>query len=452
MRALPLLLLAACAPAPEAGRTSVVLIVVDTLRADRLGAYGYGEATSPRIDALAHGGVRFSNFFTTCSWTRPAMASLLTGLYPRTTGVYEEEADVLDPSFVTLAERLSAEGYRTFAANANPNISVSYGFSQGFEHYEEATGRRKTMETADAITDAALSTLDGVDLAGRPYYLQLQYVDPHMPYDPPDSYDRGNPYDGEIRFADAEIGRLLDGLHARGLLDDALVIVTSDHGEGLESHPGVFGSSQHGTHLYDSVLHVPFIVSHPGLVEGRVVDGLASAIDVVPTVLDLLGLPDDDTLPGRSLAGPMRGWPDWGAPELVFAETDWRRQDKVAVRTADGKLVRNDDSRRYQESGRYEGRRLGTLEKRLLTEVPVWERFVLPGREDADTRLPSDEDLEEELAEWEAKYPRRPPINRSASDVDTYGDGSVVPVATGSYTPPDAETQERLRALGYVTP
>lgn len=471
-------LLSACARPTSplaAGRTSVLLLVVDTLRADRLGAYGYSRPTSPNLDALAGRGVRFGQYYTSCAWTRPAMASLLTGLYPRTTGVYEQLDDRLAPDLLSLAERLHGAGYRTLGVTANPNINTDYGFDQGFDRYVDSGGmrpltragggaRRKGMETAELVTDRTLALVDEAALAGAPYYLQIQYIDPHIPYDPPPTHldavrpasvGSADPYDGEIHFADAEIGRLLDGLTQRGLMRDTLVIFTSDHGEGLGSHAGIPNATQHGTHLYDSVLHVPLVFAHPALPQGATVHSLSSAVDILPTMQELLGLERDGDLPGRSLAPALLGGRDRDVPAYVFAETDWLANHKVMVHSADRALVRNDDSRDYQVEGRFEGRALKAVDRRALTEVPITELFAMPGEQVPATRL-QEPDTEARLlaalSAWEAQTVARPPLNRSPSDVETLRDGSVRFTVSGGagHQPPSVETTEHLRELGYL--
>ena len=468
----------------------MLLVVIDTLRADHLGAWGYPVETSPRLDALAAAGVRFHHFFSNSPWTRPSMASLLTGHYPRTTGVYEEKFDALADSLTTLAERLLARGYLTLGVTANPNINAWFGFDQGFDRYgdsglewkwivgdaaagdpEAPPGERSQAVDATSTTNQVLAALaaQASRLERSPFYLQVLYIDPHRPYRPPPRHrdavrraSRFPSYDGEIRYVDAEIGRLLDGLRAQGLLEDTLVAVTADHGEGLGDHPSVPFSATHGSTLYDSVLHVPLIIWHPDLPRGRVVEELASSVDLLPTIMDLLGWPiPAGEVAGHSLASLIRGeGPAPELPEVVVAETDWRITSKVSVRSATRRYVRNDDCLAYQQEHAFEGRALDERQRTFLRIPPV-ELDDVQGDapEDPASRGLFEREpevaasLAGELERWERRAPARPPLRRSAEDVFTRGDGTVVPAvpaeAAGRQRPGPG-LSEQLRALGYL--
>ena len=485
-----LLALVPCACRDEPPPDNLLLVMIDTLRADHLGAWGYPFPTSPRLDALARDGVRVSQFFSTSAWTRPGVASLITGQYPRTTGIYEERFDALAPELETLAERLHAHGYATLGITANPNINAWFGFDQGCDLYGDSGVRWPWMpategtrplqpgvaglDDATAVTDRALAALDRQrsERPGAPFYLQLLYVDPHRPYEPPASElaaltqagSKHAAYDGEIRHTDAEIGRLLDGLQSRGLLETTLVVVTSDHGEGLDDHPNVPRSYAHGNIVYDSVLHVPLLFSRPDLPSGRVVDTLASSIDLVPTVLDLLGWPlAAQELPGRSLVPLLRGAGTAWDRDRVVSETDWRANRKLTVRTASRRYIRNDDSLAYQSEGVFEGRELEDDERRQLAEVPPQELYdESAGRpEDPVTSnlMASEPEiaagLAADLLRWERDVPARAPLRRDPEiDVLTTPDG-VVPRRSGATSEGpapiiDPELHEHLQALGYL--
>ncbi|HZM00255.1 MAG TPA: sulfatase [Planctomycetota bacterium] len=485
-----LLALVPCACRDEPPPDNLLLVMIDTLRADHLGAWGYPYPTSPRLDALARDGVRVSRFYSTSAWTRPGVASLLTGEYPRTTGIYEERFDALAPELETLAERLRARGYATLGVTANPNINAWFGFDQGCDLYGDsgvvwpwmpAAGDARRLapgvarlDDATAVTDRALEALDRLrsEQPGKPFYLQLLYVDPHLPYEPPagalqalvEAGSRHAAYDGEIRHTDAEIGRLLDGLESRGLLGSTLVVVTSDHGEGLDDHPNVPRSYAHGNIVYDSVLHVPLLLSHPDLPPGRVVETLASSIDLVPTVLELLGRPlAPQQVAGRSLVPLLRGGdPAWDR-DRVFSETDWRATRKLTVRTASRRFIRNDDSLAYQREGVFEGRELDADERRQLAEIPPQELYEeRPGRAEdpASSNVVASEaeraaQLAADLARWERAVPARAPLRRDPETDVLSTPGGVVPrrseAASGEPAPAiDPELEERLRALGYL--
>ena len=470
----------ASAPRLEGGVTSVLFVVIDTLRADRLSCYGYGVETSPHLDALAAQGVRLSSVYSTSSWTRPGMATLFTGLYPRTVGIYEERFDALPEEVVTLAERLSERGYQTLGVTSNPNINEVFGFVQGFDAHldagvvwdwmeAEAESIRfgvgeHPLQAAGEVTDLALATLDHHLEPGRPFYLQVVYIDPHLPYEPPRA-DRvamrkaGSTqpgYDGEVHYVDGELQRLLEALEQRGLLEDTLVVVTSDHGEGLDDHPGVPDSAVHGTTLYDSVTHVPWILSHPALPRGLVLEQLVSTLHVMPTIMDLLGWPLTGELPGISLAPLITGAGGVALPDHVISETDWRRHRKLSVRTLEQRLVRNDDCRLYQEQGTHEGKRLTDQQRAALGDVPPLELYGTQLAEDlplngAATATDAVARLSAQLEAFEQRFARRTPLNRSSGDVLVLGDGTVVREAAPQQDPQiDAATLDRLRALGYL--
>jgi arylsulfatase A-like enzyme len=466
--------------ARSAAQPNVVLVVIDTLRADHLGAYGYDRPTSPELDRLAASGVRFSRFFSNCSWTRPSMATLITGQYARTVGVYEEAFDVLPEDATTLAERLRDAGWVTLGLTSNPNTNSWFQFDQGFDaHFDSEVvwhwmpadesqrfnSKDNRLVPADRVTDKTLALVDehAGRLRGAPFYLQVLYIDPHLPNRPPREHldavgaQRGRvaKYDGEVHFVDAEVGRLLRGLERRGHLKDALVVVTSDHGEGLRDHPWHPLGTTHGHHLYDSVLHVPLIVAHPRLDPGRVVGDLAASIDLVPTILDFVGLPPDPSLPGHSLVPLLDGsGPVQGLPERIFAETEFRYTQKAAVRTESHKVVRNEDSAALQQEGIHEGRNLGTREREALMKVPPTEAYRMDGMGEHPGNLPPEEvvdSLAASLEEWLQAYPARAPERRDPNDVITLPDGSVVPFGSQEEMPDlDASMAEQLRALGYL--
>lgn len=467
------------APAPN-----VILVVIDTLRADHLGAWGYERPTSPRLDLLAEQGVTMSRFFANASWTRQDMAAKVTGRYAREVGVYEERYDRLPADVTTLAERLQQAGWVTLGVTSNPNLNALFGFDQGFDGWVDSdvvfkfmpeTGdkrsfhsRRNPLLEADEVTGQALAQVDAhADrLRTAPLHLQVVYIDPHYPYSPPAEHlqavgggdDRVSRYDGEIRQADAAVGALLDGLRDRGLMGDTLVIVTSDHGEGLGDHPGVPKAALHGYHLYDSNLHVPFLAVHPELPAGRRVDTLASSIDLLPTVLDFVGLEVPAGVRGRSLVPLWRGEGGLDRPERVFAETDFRYVDKVAVRTPEHKLVRNLDSAAFQEDGAHEQERLLPAGRGLLRKLPPVGTYRMgagpeyPGSP-ADVDLPEGAraELDAALDAWLHRIPRRPPEGRDPRDAFVLGDGTVVPAVDDDETAElDPAVAEQLRALGYL--
>jgi arylsulfatase A-like enzyme len=473
-----------CRRSIKGGRTNVILIMIDTLRADHLGCYQYHVDVSPNIDKLCREGVQFWNWHSTSSWTRPGMATIVSGHYPGTVGVYEEKYDQLPPDVVLLSERLAEKGYLTLGVNANPNLNAVFGFSQGFEAYRDAgvvwgwmksgglpgekvfASAKNNSDKATQITSRALEAVDHFE-DKTPFYLQLTYIDPHWPYKPSpanrETVEVGGSeyggYDGDILYVDTEIQRLLVGLEERGLMKDTLLIITSDHGEGLDDHPGSPDSDQHGNYLYDTHLRVPLILSHPSLPAGHRIDDMSSSLNLVPTIMDLLGWPvTDGELPGISVKPLIQKTGSVQLPEKIYAETDFRNYRKFSVRTEVDKFIRNDDSLAYQEDGAHEGTSLSDQEKAVLTKTPKRELYSMvdgleyPARNQVRQKPERAEILKQDLQAWEEAVGRRVPIRRSQKDVFILGDGTVVRSVDASAEEPelDADTLERLRALGYM--
>lgn len=359
MRLLPLLALALALPLAGCGGgapsgPNVLLISVDSLRADRVGAYGHrarfagGEAVSPTVDALAAEGVCFEEAVSTSSWTLPAHAALLTGLPDALHGL-TDSARRLDPGHITLAELLAGHGWRTGGFWSGVNLHPAFGFSQGFERYVncsevEVDVAQFSSEDNDALfnyheashdtltsEDVVSATLDWVgSLEGEaPFFAFVHLWDPHYDYLPPEEYARRfdpqyagpahgrnfmNPrqhwrgremehvlalYDAEIRYTDDHIARLLQGLEALGEREDTLVVFTADHGDEFYEH----GKKGHQRTLYEEVVRVPMILSWPGhLPAGVRPRGSARLQDVYATVARLCGLESADWIEGRDLA------------------------------------------------------------------------------------------------------------------------------------------------------
>jgi len=293
-------------PKPSEGRPNVLLVTIDTLRADRVGCYGHASASTPVLDALAARGVRFETAIAHVPLTGPSHASILTGLGPLGHGFRENAGFVLPTQVKSCAQDFRERGYRTAAFVSAFPLDRRFGFDRGFDVYDDHLPRgndpRRTPYVerfADATTDAVLRWLESpAETPARPFFLWVHYYDPHAPYEPPGEFAarfRTAPYDGEVAFADQQLGRLLRALEQRGLLARTLVLAMSDHGEGLGEH----GEGTHGLFVYDSTLKVPFIVAGPGVATPRVAPTVARVIDVLPTLLDYAGLaPPGDRGPG----------------------------------------------------------------------------------------------------------------------------------------------------------
>jgi len=310
-------------------RPNVVVVLVDTLRADHLGAYGYERNTSPEIDAFARDAVRFESAYSTSGWTRPATASLLTGLHPQRHAATTRSSSIA-PNVPLIGDLLRARGYRTAAFVTNVNVLPVWGFDRGFDTFvdvETTTG----SDRADAVHRTVLEHLDDEGFRG-PFFLYLHLLDPHSPYDAPapfaDRFRRKGTgplvasavrslgveevvaaYDQEIAFVDRHFGALMTELKRRGWYDDALVIVTSDHGEGFGEHEHYF----HGNSLFEELVRVPLLIKLPGNAHaGAVVGGPVSITDVAPTIAAQVGAEAADPMDGidlgeaieRGAAGP----------------------------------------------------------------------------------------------------------------------------------------------------
>ena len=291
---------------------NLLLITIDTLRADHVGAYGATTGATPSLDALAAAGVRFDQVQTAAPLTGPSHATILTGQYPPSHGVRGNVVFTLGSKYPTLATLLKRQGYTTAAFVGAYPVAAAFGFNQGFdtfneEFHEASVGDPGAERRANEVADAALGWLDAFSKSPgstQPFFAWLHFYDPHAPYTPPSPYRerfRGRPYDGEIAFADAQIGRVFDWLRTTGRDADTLVVALADHGEGLGDHDELM----HAVLVYQSTMRVPLLMKGPGVPHGVVVPARAGTIDVAPTVLGLLGLTADKTLVGRDLGPQM---------------------------------------------------------------------------------------------------------------------------------------------------
>lgn len=310
--------------AADTSKPNVIFITVDTLRADHLHCYGDTQIQTPNIDALAKTASRFTHAFTPVPITLPAHSSIFTGDYPMATGMHDFSDNKLAPSAVTLAEVLRQNGYSTAAFIGSAVLDSRFGLNQGFDTYFDHFDFSRLNETnldlmdrrGDQVTDEALRWLR---LNPRqPIFLWLHLYDPHYPYTPPEPFAsryRSHPYDGEIAFADAQVGRLFDFLRDAGIYDSSVIALMADHGEGLGEH----GEKTHGFFVYNSTLHVPLIIRIPGT-KPRVIDDEVSLVDVMPTLLQALKISIPPSVQGRSLLAEILGRPASG-PSRLYAET-----------------------------------------------------------------------------------------------------------------------------------
>jgi arylsulfatase A-like enzyme len=296
----------------------IVVITLDTTRADRLSPYGFMDAVMPHLERIAAEGVVFDQASSVAPLTLPAHTSLFTGLRPPKHGVRDNADRPLAPEQRTLAETVRERGFRTGAFVGSAVLDPDRGLSQGFDMYGGVAGgpsldAGSLQRRADVVVADSLAWLEGVGTS--PFMLWTHLYDSHAPYDPPEPFRSAHPdpYLGEILFMDAQIGRLLEGLDRLRLSDRTVVVIAADHGEGLGEH----GEKTHGLSVFESVLRVPLIIRAPSLKPRRLVEPV-SLVDVMPTVLELLGFPAREA-DGRSLVGAMHG--ETGPEAEVYAES-----------------------------------------------------------------------------------------------------------------------------------
>ena len=289
----------------------MLLITIDTLRADALGAYGHAAAATPRIDRLAAGGIRFTEAHAHNVITLASHANILSGRYPIDHGVRDNAGFRFPAAMPTLATLLHDRGYATGAFVSAFPLDGRFGLTRGFDEYDDrfvgSTPRPALLEQERKGVETIGRAVTWVQAQGdRPTFCFVHLYEPHFPYDPPEPYAsrfRQSPYDGEVATADAALAPLLDPILAAGRDGRTLVVLTSDHGESLGEH----GEATHGIFAYEATLRVPLIVYAPGWLEPRVVSEPARHVDILPTILDVLGMPIPDGLRGASLVPIARG-------------------------------------------------------------------------------------------------------------------------------------------------
>jgi arylsulfatase A-like enzyme len=435
---------------PAGAGPNVLVLLVDTLRADALGTYGARPSPSPVLDRLAARGQVFEQMVSQASWTLPAVATLLTGLYPPSHGVVAGQHEgaappgAADPSFLsdaipTLATTASLAGITTFAVSATPLVSRDTNLLHGFESHVQLDwdAERSNWAPAERVDDAFLAWLERS--RGHRFFAYLHYMEPHDPYTPPAALRppappgvngrlaagvvapaalaidrRGAPplpaatvaylhalYLGEVAAWDAALGRLLAGLDAAGIGDSTVVVVVSDHGEEFQEH----GKLKHGIHLYDELLRVPLVIAGPGIAPARV-GAQVQGVDLFPTVARLLGLTAPPGLPGQDVLAAPVSRPAWAETRYGIAPDD-TPATLVALRTPDRKLIRVAGTERIQ----------------------IFHLPTDPGEH--DDRAATDPDAPALLAELVAMEADMPPP----------------PEGGGGHDP---RLQQKLRALGYV--
>ena len=402
-------------PALSSGQfrgANVLLVTIDTLRRDRLGAYGSTAGLTPTLDRLAASGIVYSRAFSHVPMTLPAHTSILTGRLPASHGVHNNTAFRLADDVPTLAATMKHAGYRTGAFVGAFVLDARFGLNRGFDEYDDRYphsggtqtfrfDERRGSEVVQAAGDWILNQGSGLRAQGNlPWFAWVHLFDPHAPYDAPPEYRAGRaPYDAEVFYADAMLGRLIDRLRAAHALDRTLIVVTADHGESLGEH----GETTHGLFAYDATIAVPLILAAPSVPPGRV-DALVGHDDIMPTILDLAGVAPPAGMDGRT---------------LVTAPPVDRR---IAFEALDANLTRGWAPLTGVISGR-------------------WKYIDLPIRELYDVLADPREATN--VAERDAAH--RDPLARAVART------APSPQRGESSTALDADAAARLRALGYAS-
>jgi arylsulfatase A-like enzyme/Flp pilus assembly protein TadD len=333
---------------PPRTRPNLVLVTIDTLRADRLGCYSNSHIETPNLDRIAKQGVVFENAVTHTPLTAPSHASIFTGLYPTVHGVRDTGGFVLKTSHPTLAEILRRQGWNTAAFVGSSVLKAHFGFNQGFDVYEDEMPRPGpdriaadyVERRAGEVVDKAIAWLGSQ--SGGPFFLWVHVFDPHSPYDPPSPFRErysGRAYEGEVAYTDQELGRLFAAVETRSLPENTLVAVLSDHGESLSEH----GEYTHGVFLYDSTLRIAFLLAGPGVPKGLRVKQQARAIDVLQTLLDLMAIQAPPGVQGTSLVPALRGKRMPESPayiETLYPKLNMRWAELRGIRTDRWKYIR----------------------------------------------------------------------------------------------------------------
>lgn len=329
----------------------VYLITIDTLRADHVGCYGYKLGETPALDALAADGIRFTQAFTHSPITNTSHITILTGLLPSVHGVTDFGVP-LSPRHVTAAELLKPRGYQTAAfigAVILDSHSLAPGLDRGFDLYDNFPAKSESKERWGRVERRGMEVVERAEAwfdkhRSGPHFVWVHLYDPHDPYEPPPPFAekyKDHLYDGEIAYADSALARWIAYLKKAGAYDNAIIVVTGDHGEGLGEH----GEETHGLFLYDSTLHIPLILKMPlragAAAHGSVIDAEVRTTDILPTILSAAGVAAPAELNGESLLPLMKG--EASSSRALFGETDyplrWGWAALRALRTANTKLI-----------------------------------------------------------------------------------------------------------------
>jgi len=377
----------------DAAGLNLVVVTLDTTRADRIGCYGAKDVATPNLDALAARGVRFAAAVSPMPLTLPAHCTLFTGLLPGAHGVRDNGGFKLGPEHVTLAEVLKERGFATGGFVSAFVLDHRWGISQGFDTYyddfdlkqEEKLSMGEIQRPGNETLDHALAWIRGQK--DRRFFAWVHLYDPHAPYDPPEPYKSrypGRPYDGEIAWTDSLVGRLVDELNRLDLTKKTVIAVLADHGESLGEH----GESGHGYFIYEPVTHIPFVLATPySKTHGRVVEAVVRTIDIAPTLLDLVGYAGALTGAGSNLVPLLGGGaePGDGYSESYYARFHYGWSELRAIRTKRWHFIEAPKAELYDlgsdpnELTNLASRELSTVE-RLRSSLSEFERASIATR------------------------------------------------------------------------
>lgn len=308
----------------EAGFKNFLLVTFDTTRADHIGCYGHSAASTINLDRMAKNGVLLERCFSTAPITLPSHTSILTGNQPFRHGARNNGTHFVPEEAVTMAEVLREDGFATGAVISAFVLDSRFGLDQGFDNYDDdltnASKAPMFMFRETTAEETARRALEFLKTRGNErWFLWVHFFDPHANYDPPEEIAKlcpKSPYDGEIAYADAGLGEMLGLLTQRGMIDETLVMMTSDHGEAFGDH----GETTHGIFIYDSTTHVPWIAMHPRLAQGKRIREVVSSVDLFPTAMELLGVEFNVDVDGKSLARELLV--ETAKPEPSFAYSE----------------------------------------------------------------------------------------------------------------------------------
>jgi arylsulfatase A-like enzyme/Flp pilus assembly protein TadD len=397
---------------------NVVVITIDTLRADHLGCYGDKNIKTPNIDALAQDGVRFERAYTPVPVTLPAHSALFTGTYPMRSGMHDFADNKLSPTQPTLASVLKENGYATGAVIGSAVLDSRFGLNHGFDFYYDHFDFSRLQESnldemersGNLVADQALDWLD--KNYQKKFFLWMHLYDPHYPYRPPSPYSeeyKDRPYDGEIAFADSQVGRLIRELKDKNVYQNTVIVLTGDHGESLGEH----GEKTHGFFIYNATLHIPVIIHLPAGPAPRTVSELVSLPDLMPTVLAFLKLDAPSDVQGRNLL-----------PFLIDKDNNKDQARSLYAETFLPRLHFNWSELRGAETENY--------------------HFI-------DAPKPELYDLKNDPQETNNLYPQKKAVaeemrNKLTTLIQQYSTGQELAQKTGL----DPALMERLKSLGYA--